>query len=75
MQRLWEPGTPSLPIGNVEPDNNVIVFHGKKYGEVVAYVIDERGFIIDMIVGHSFLDAYESVIEEYPGASWENPDE
>ncbi len=79
MQRLWPPGTPSLPLeGTISDDGSdeyYVEFRGKKYGEVVACIKDTRGYVIDMIVGHSFLAAYEIVVLQYPGAHWENPDE
>lgn len=74
----WIPlNTPALPAERARPDPTSedlhIEFLPASYGRVKVYVYDEYNFIIDILFGQDFQDAYDSVSEEYPQASWRPP--
>jgi len=76
MSQFWPRYTPSLPMGDAPQDDvsvgYIIRFKAARYGKIIAFVYDDFGSLIDKIFGVDFQDAYDTVREAYPQASWKN---
>lgn len=68
-------GTPPLPLEDAREDKEsegLKITFFESFFHIEAYVYNEDDFIIDIVVGTDFMDAYNLVREEYPQAKWEN---
>jgi len=75
MRQFWPLNIDPLPLddspSHEESENYFISFYEGGYGRVTANIYDERRLLIDVITGHSFMEVYNSVREEYPQARWD----
>lgn len=71
----WIPlGIESLG-GSGEYEGHRVSFFPTRWGGVTANLWGDDMNIVDQITGHSFMEVYETVAREWPGAVWNNKEE
>ena len=75
MIPLWPMNIEPLPLEDSPLDGEgnfcEIEFYQMSHGRVKAVVRNDDLMIIDEIVSHSFIEAYDNVRSEYPRAHWD----